>query len=46
VRALPAPVVAERTGRTPGAVYGRRRVLVLPDGRVLFPMRCCADNWR
>jgi hypothetical protein len=33
VRGLPAPEVARRTGRALAAVYGRRRVLGLPDGR-------------
>jgi hypothetical protein len=33
VRRLPAPEVARRTGRTLGAVYGRRRVPGLTDGR-------------
>jgi hypothetical protein len=30
---LPAVEAARRTGRTPGAVYARRRKLRLPDGR-------------
>jgi hypothetical protein len=33
LRVLPAAEVARRTGRTPGAVYARRRELRLPDGR-------------
>jgi hypothetical protein len=33
VRTLPAKEVAKRTGRTPVAVWARRRVLQLPDGR-------------
>jgi hypothetical protein len=33
VRALPAVEAARRTGRALGAVWSRRRVLRLPDGR-------------
>jgi hypothetical protein len=33
VRSLPAAEAARRTGRTPVAVWQRRRVLGLPDGR-------------
>jgi hypothetical protein len=33
VRSLPAAEAARRTGRTLGAVWSRRRVLGLPDGR-------------
>jgi hypothetical protein len=33
VRTLPVKEVAERTGRTLGAVYDRRRALGMPDGR-------------
>jgi hypothetical protein len=33
VRSLPAAEAARRTGRTLGAVWARRRVLGLPDGR-------------
>ena len=33
VRSLPAAEAARRTGRTLGAVWHRRRVLGLPDGR-------------
>jgi len=33
LRALPAKEVAARTGRTLGAVYDRRCILGMPDGR-------------
>jgi hypothetical protein len=33
VRTLPPAEVARRTGRTPGAVYQRRRILGVSDGR-------------
>ena len=33
VKALPAKDAGRRTGRTLGAVYDRRRVLGMPDGR-------------
>jgi hypothetical protein len=33
LRSLPAAEAARRTGRTLGAVWSRRRVLGLPDGR-------------